>query len=59
MSKEITLEPTAEEAADIEAAVERLVAEIKRANEKMESDQREIERLKAHTRATLSRLKAA
>ena len=59
MSKEITLEPTAEEAADIEAAVKRLVAEIKRANEKMESDQREIERLKAHTRATLSRLKAA
>ncbi len=45
--------------ADIEAAAKRLVAEMKRANEKMESDQREIERLKAHTRATLSRLKAA
>jgi peptidoglycan hydrolase CwlO-like protein len=59
MSKDITLEPTAEETADIEEAVKRLVAEIKRANEKMESDQCEIERLKARTRATLSRLKAA
>ncbi|MFN2481976.1 MAG: hypothetical protein ABR554_10970 [Pyrinomonadaceae bacterium] len=59
MSKDITLEPTAGEAADIEAAVEALVAEMKRANEKMESDQREIDRLKAQTRATLSKLKAA
>jgi phage shock protein A len=59
MSKEIALEPTAEEAADIEEAVKRIVAEMKRANEKMESDQREIERLKARTRAALSRLKAA
>ncbi|MDQ3908694.1 MAG: hypothetical protein M3268_10180 [Acidobacteriota bacterium] len=59
MSKEIALEPTAEEAANIEEAVKRLVAEMKRANEKMESDQREIERLKARTRAKLSRLKAA
>ncbi|MCA1631424.1 MAG: hypothetical protein LC785_14370 [Acidobacteria bacterium] len=59
MSKDITLEPTEGEAADIEAAVEALVAEMKRANEKMESDQREIDRLKAQTRATLSKLKAA
>jgi peptidoglycan hydrolase CwlO-like protein len=59
MSKDIVLEPTAGEAADIEAAVNALVAEIKRANEKMESDQQEIDRLKAQTRATLSKLKAA
>jgi peptidoglycan hydrolase CwlO-like protein len=59
MSKDIALEPTVKEAADIEEAVKNLVAEIKRANEKMESDQREIDRLKARTRATLSRLKAA
>ncbi len=59
MSKDITLEPTAGEAADIEAAATALVAEMKRANEKMESDQQEIDRLKAQTRATLSKLKAA
>jgi peptidoglycan hydrolase CwlO-like protein len=59
MSKDIALEPTVKEAADIEEAVKNLVAEIKRANEKMESDQQEIDRLKARTRATLSRLKAA
>jgi predicted nucleic acid-binding Zn-ribbon protein len=59
MSKDIALEPTAGEAADIEAAVVALVAEMKRANEKMESDQHEIDRLKAQTRDTLSKLKAA
>lgn len=59
MSKDIVLEPTATEAADIEAAVKALVAGMKRANKKMESDQREIDRLKAKTRATLSKLKAA
>jgi predicted nucleic acid-binding Zn-ribbon protein len=59
MSKDITLEPTAGEAADIEEAAKALVAEMKRANKKMESDQREIDRLKAQTRATLSKLKAA
>jgi predicted nucleic acid-binding Zn-ribbon protein len=59
MSKDIAMEPTAEEAANIEEAVNRLVAEMKRANEKMESDQREIDRMKAQTRATLLKLKAA
>jgi predicted nucleic acid-binding Zn-ribbon protein len=59
MSKDIALEPTVEEAADIEEAVKKIVAEMKRANEKMESDQHEIDRLKARTRATLSKLKAA
>jgi hypothetical protein len=39
MSKDIALEPTADEAADIEAAVNALVVKMKRANEKMESDQ--------------------
>jgi predicted nucleic acid-binding Zn-ribbon protein len=59
MSKDIALEPTAEEATDIEEAVKKLVAEMKRANEKMESDQQEIDRMKAQTPATLSKLKAA
>lgn len=59
MSKNATLEPTADEAADIEAAVRELLAEMKRANEKMDTDQHEIERLKTQTRATLAKLKAA
>ncbi len=59
MSKNVTLEPTADEAADIQAAVTELLAEMKRANEKMDSDQREIDRLKAQTRATLTKLQAA
>jgi uncharacterized protein YlxW (UPF0749 family) len=59
MSKNVPLEPTADEAADIQAAVTELLAEMKRANEKMDSDQREIDRLKAQTRATLTKLQAA
>ena len=59
MSKDITLEPTAEEAAQIEAASKELLAEIKRANDQMASDQQEIDRLKTQTRATLAKLKAA
>ena len=59
MSKDITLEPTAEEAAQIEAASKELLAEIKRANNQMTSDQQEIDRLKAETRAILAKLKAA
>lgn len=59
MSKDATLEPTADEAANIEAAATELLSEMKRANEKMEFDQREIERLKTQTRATLAKLRAA
>ncbi len=59
MSKDITLEPTAEEAAQIEAASKELLAEIKRANDQMARDQQEIDRLKAETRAILAKLKAA
>ena len=59
MSKGVTLEPTAEEAAQIEAAAKELLAEIKRANDQMASDQQEIDRLKRQTRAILAKLKAA
>ncbi len=59
MSKGVTLEPTAEEAAQIEAAAKELLAEIKHANDQMASDQQEIDRLKAQTRAILAKLKAA
>ena len=43
----------------IEAAIKELRSEVKHANEQMANDQREIERLRAQTRALLAKLKAA
>ncbi len=59
MSKNLALEPTAAEAAQIEAAIKELLAQIRSANEEMTRDQREIEILKAQTRGMLAKLKAA
>ncbi len=59
MSKNLALEPTAAEAAQIEAAIKELLAQIRSANEEMMRDQREIEALKAQTRGMLAKLKAA
>ncbi len=43
--------------AEYEAAVDHILAEIKHQHEQMANDQREIERLRADTRAILQRLK--
>ncbi len=59
MSKTITPDVTANEAGDYEEAINKMLAEMKQANEKMDRDQEEIERLKAETREILARLKAA
>jgi hypothetical protein len=59
MSKTIITDAAADEAGGYEEAINRMLAEMKRANEKMDSDQQEIERLKAETREILARLKAA
>ena len=59
MSKNLTLEPTADEAVQIQAAVEELLSQVKRANDEMAEDQREIEKLKAQTRAILAKLQTA
>ena len=56
MSKNITLEPTADEAAEIQEAIQRLLAEIEHANEQMTKDQQEIDQMRAETRAILARL---
>lgn len=48
----------ANEPLDYEEAINHLFAEVRQANEKMERDQEEIERLKAETREILARLKA-
>ena len=59
MSKTITPNVTADEAGGYEEAINQMLAEMKRANEKMDRDQEEIERLKAETREILARVKAA
>jgi methyl-accepting chemotaxis protein len=59
MSKTITPDATADGAVDYEEAINRMLSEMKQANEKMDGDQEEIERLKAETREILARLKAA
>jgi hypothetical protein len=58
MDNPITLEPEAE-SAEIRAAVHECIAEIDRVRKQMETDQVEIDRLKAETREMLGRLKAA
>ena len=59
MEKSIHLGLTADEAARLEAAIDELLAGMKRAAKQMKSDQAQIERLKAETRAMLAELKAA
>jgi len=52
------IEISAWEAADFEAFLDQCLAEMARANERMEKDQVEIEQLKAETRAKLESIKA-
>ncbi|HEX8494274.1 MAG TPA: hypothetical protein VF658_15605 [Pyrinomonadaceae bacterium] len=59
MSKTISPEIASDEDADYEEAINQMLSEMKRANEKMSHDQEEIEQLKAETREILSRLTAA
>jgi hypothetical protein len=59
MSKTISPDVTTNEATNYEEAINQMLVEMKQANEKMDRDQEEIERLKAETREILARLKAA
>jgi chaperonin cofactor prefoldin len=59
VEKPIQLGLTTDETAELEAAIDDLLAEMKRAAKQMKSDQAQIERLKAETRAMLAELKAA
>ena len=58
MDNPITVERDAE-SADIKAAVHECIVEIDRVRKQMETDQVEIDLLKAETREMLGRLKAA
>jgi uncharacterized protein YaaN involved in tellurite resistance len=58
MSKSLTADMPSEDA-EIQAAIEKMLAEVEHNREKMRRDQEEIDRLKARTRAALARLEAA
>ena len=58
MSKSLTADMPTEEA-EIEAAIEEMLAEVEHNREKMRRDREEIERLKIRTRAMLTQLEAA
>ncbi|MGI8565667.1 MAG: hypothetical protein ACR2LZ_04195 [Pyrinomonadaceae bacterium] len=59
MSGTIDPDTATDDTFNYEEAVGQMLDEIRQANEKMERDQEEIERLKAETREILARLKAA
>ena len=52
-------ELTAEEAADLKAAIQQMFEEMERVNARIERNQAEIEKLKAETRAMLAQLRVA
>jgi len=56
MSKTVTPELTINKDVDYEKAVQQMFDEMAQANEKMERDKKEIERVRAETREILSRL---
>ncbi len=58
MSKSLTSELSSSEA-ELQTAIEKIFGEVAREHEKMKEEQREIDRLKARTRAILARLKTA
>ena len=57
MAKSMTYQIDADEAKQIETAVNEYVAEMKQANQRMENRQLEIYKLKAETRAMLNQIR--
>lgn len=58
MNKTLTAEPTAEEAAKMDAEFRSLFAAMERIDERIKKDQQEIDRLTVKTRIMLDQLKA-
>ena len=60
MSKSLTADTTDKKSeAELKAAIQQLLIEVERNRKKMQRDQEDIDRLKAHTRAMLAQLEAA
>ena len=58
MEKTLTVPPTPTTRAELEAAVDQIIAEIERTTDRMKRIQEETEKLGAETRAMLDQLKA-
>jgi uncharacterized protein YaaN involved in tellurite resistance len=59
MDDTLIIEATADEAKELEAAINQIFEAVEQADARIRSDQAEIEKLKAETRAMLNELKAA
>ena len=59
MSKIVSPDLTANETEEYGEAINQMLAQMKHANEKMERDQEEIDRLRAETREIIEKLRAA
>ena len=57
MDNSAALNPTTEEEVALAEAIKEIFQQIERANERMEKDQEDIDRLKVETRAMLDTLK--
>jgi cytochrome c556 len=53
----ITTEPTAEEAAELKAAIQQIFEQIEQADARIKSYQEDTDRLRAETRAMLAQLR--
>jgi peptidoglycan hydrolase CwlO-like protein len=58
METSLTIEPTAEEVAELQTAIQRIFDQIDQVNVRIEGYQEDIDRLKAETRAMLAQLRA-
>lgn len=58
MSNAMTPDTTLDEDAEVKAAIEQMLVEVRRMNKQMEHDQEEIEQLKARNRARLAEVRA-
>jgi len=59
MNKSLSMDSNHEEEQTIEAAIDECFAKMQLANEQMDKDQTEIDRLRSETRSILEKLKAA
>ena len=58
MENTLTREPSAEEVAELKAAIQQIFQEIAEADARIESYQNDIDRLKAETRAMLAQIRS-
>lgn len=58
MESTLTIEPTAEEVAELKAAIQQIFQQIEEADARIESYQNDVDRLSAETRAMLREIRS-